>query len=114
MNYYKPIIIRSQSQALTFVGNPYSDHSDHVNTGTIATHAYMQYVDQNVTPFYSYIGYPIYASPQNLTEAEITQKEATFLQYGAHDAAVCHTHLECVNSKQSYGAYLTRMYKVNN
>ena len=114
MNYYKPTVIRSQSQILKFTGNPYKDHSDHINTGEMAAQAFLQYANQKSTPFYAYIGYPIYASPPNLTDVEIIQKEATFLQYGAHDDAVCHTHEDCVNSKQSYGAYLTRMYKVSN
>jgi len=51
--------------------------------------------------------------PENVSGAELNDKEATFLHYAKFDSIVCQSVLQC-GQTATYNAYLRRQYKNNN
>jgi hypothetical protein len=112
MNTYTATEINTQSD---FISTQYPDHSDHMTVSLFVKQAYKQYETQHyanqvIIPIKFYAGYPIHGMLNNVTGADLQEKEATFLAYSKYDAGGCQTLQQCFN-KSTYGAYLTRQYQ---
>lgn len=111
MNAYGPSTIHTQANVVDEV---YPDHSDHMTAGLYAASAAQQYSAQqfgnvSTVPVVRYIGYPIHSYEDNISDPELSQKEAAFLAYAAYDGGVCHSVDECANTP-TYSAYIARQY----
>jgi len=112
---YEPSEFNTQS---SLAGNKAKDHSDHRTVGLIATKAIKQYNSQQYRgavfiPINYYVGYPIHDRTGNLKSAQFDQKMDIFMEYAAHDGAVCKNRARCSNDP-AYGAYLRRQYEHSN
>jgi LmbE family N-acetylglucosaminyl deacetylase len=111
MNTYQPAAVHTQADVPSDL---YPDHSDHIMAGNYATAAAQAY-DQQLfgdafaIPVVRYIGYPIHGYDENVTGADLAQKEAAFLAYARHDGGVCQSEIECTDTP-TYGAYISRQY----
>lgn len=108
VDHFKP------SEVRTFAPSPFTDfpdHSDHTATGLLVSELAQSYQPHWAEKLIliSYLGYPINALPPSLSEEDIHKKEATFLQYAAHDNGVCQ-NLEACYDGTAYGGYLGRQY----
>jgi hypothetical protein len=83
------------------------DHADHHDAGILTQLAAQNYLQPH--ELRRYLGYPDKALPVNLSDDDITIKQATFLAYAKFDGAVCQTAFECQNT-YTYGSYLSRLY----
>lgn len=108
MNTDLPDRIRSQGSELTGIGGEYGDHSDHLAGGIITRLAAKKYTDAHT--LWAYTGYPVRLQPVNLFDADVADKQETFLTYAKYDGAVCQTAFEC-HQTFTYGSYLIRQYK---
>jgi len=107
---YQPNEIRSQS-ANAGTGR-FIDHSDHTTVGHYVARAATTYEQSNpsLIPFIQYyLGYPIQALADNVTDGDLEMKGKTFLEFGRFDDATCHTIIIC-DQGATYGAYLRREY----
>lgn len=112
MHTYQPTEIRTQAN---FASGTYPDHSDHMAVGHYVRAAYanyeiQQYEGKLIVPIRFYIGYPIHQMPENVSGADLAEKEAAFLAYAKFDGAACHSDFECAN-RTVYGIYLRRQYQ---
>lgn len=111
MFIYQPAVIRTQA---TLVSNEYPDHSDHMSVSRLTERAYglyeaSRYSNSVTIPILRYIGYPIHASPENVSSDDLETKTAAFLSYAKHDGSVCQSVDLCA-SNAAYGSYLRRQY----
>ena len=109
---YQPTAIHTQSE---FHGTQFTDHSDHEAVGLYVNKAYalyeqQQYEGQVTVPIKYYVGYPVRQFPVNLTQDQIKEKIAIFLQYSMFDGAVCHSVQQCTHT-DTYNGYLQRQYQ---
>jgi LmbE family N-acetylglucosaminyl deacetylase len=109
---YQPAEIRTQAN---YISALYPDHSDHMAVGSYVKDAYKQFEEQQygnqvMIPLEFYIGYPIHQMPANVSESDLTQKEATFLDYAKFDGGVCQSLQQCQRAS-AYGTYLARQYQ---
>ncbi len=112
MILYEPAEIRTQAN---FEGGYYHDHSDHMAVGRLVSRAYKRYSDQQfggkvAIPIRFYTGYPVHEFEENVSGADLSEKEAIFLQYAQFDGGVCQDSQQC-DQTSVYGAYLRRQYK---
>jgi LmbE family N-acetylglucosaminyl deacetylase len=104
MEIYQPDEVHTQDYSTTIMDG---DHSDHHAAGYFAKQAYRRYSKPSVLRVYA--GYPSKYYPVNIFGQDATDKEATFLEYAAHDPAVCQSGMLC-DGTDTYGNYLTHQY----
>jgi hypothetical protein len=112
MHLYEPSEIRTQAN---YISQQFPDHSDHMAVGRFVKEAYAQYEQQQfenqiTIPLKFYIGYPVHAMPENVSDGDLQAKEAAFLDYARYDGGVCQSILQC-GQTQTYKAYLSRQYQ---
>jgi LmbE family N-acetylglucosaminyl deacetylase len=109
METYQPAEVRTQRP-----DNPslaYSDHSDHMTVGQLATAAFKAYQKKHEAARLAYYtGYPIRELPANVEGDDLAIKEQAFFTYAQYDGAVCGTVDVCMASGD-YGDYLQRQYR---
>ena len=111
METYRPNEVRTQRPYNTSA--EFSDHSDHMITGRLATEAYKQYHAKHGTSKLGYYtGYPIREQPANVDGDDLALKEQAFFIYAQYDAAVCGSVDMCM-ARGDYGDYLQRQYRTN-
>jgi LmbE family N-acetylglucosaminyl deacetylase len=104
MNTYAPDQINTQNY---FDPMNFSiDHSDHYVTAHITQEANTQYIALHT--FTGYYDYEISSRPVNLSNADATEKQNSFLTYSPYDPAVCQTVSECQITR--YADWWTRQY----
>jgi LmbE family N-acetylglucosaminyl deacetylase len=110
MAVYKPDEVRTllpYNHSMAF-----SDHSDHMTTGALATQAFEKYQRANsAAKLVYYTGYPIQEQPANVEGDDLALKEQAFFMYAQFDNAVCGSMDVCVS--RDYGEYLQRQYGTN-
>ena len=79
--------------------------------GRLVKRAYNDYENHDSTPIKFYIGYSIYAMPENVFGQDLEDKEKAFFEYAKYDDAVCKSVKECTYSPASYDSYLKRQYQ---
>ena len=108
INTFKPDRLQTQS---TQASGQYIDHSDHTVVGSYAHQAATLYqVDPNNKPLTVayYLGYPIHALAQNVSDDDFNAKVNIFTSFSHYDGATCQSLEECDNTV--YGIYLRRQY----
>ncbi len=109
MDMYQPDEIRTQRPYNDSVD--FSDHSDHLTVGTLASAAFASYTQRHPAATLDYYtGYPIYELPENVVNEDLQLKEQAFFTYAQYDGAVCGSMDACMASG-NYGAYLQRQYR---
>jgi LmbE family N-acetylglucosaminyl deacetylase len=98
-----PDIVRTQGSDNHADG----DHADHHDVGVLTEEAAAGYLQAHM--LIKYMGYPSKELSVNLSDDDITGKQAAFFAYANHDGAVCQTVFECQQTV-TYGNYLTRQY----
>jgi LmbE family N-acetylglucosaminyl deacetylase len=114
MDTFQPTEIRTL--ATVNMSDEFPDHSDHLAAGRYTQGAYQRYqavVSPDVIPppIYYYIGYPIHALDANVADPDLSQKEAAFFTYAAHDGSVCKSMEACAERGSTYSLYLARQYQ---
>lgn len=114
MSTFQPTEIRTQ--ATRNMSDTYPDHSDHLAVGRYTQETYNRYLaalssDSTPPPIYYYIGYPIRDMDPNVSDPELSQKEAAFFAYAKHDGGVCASEQLCQDSASAYTYYLAREYQ---
>ncbi len=104
MELYQPGEVHTQDYNSNLADG---DHSDHHAAGYFTKVAYKSYSRPSVLRVYA--GYPVRFFEPNVDGQDLADKEAIFLQYAAHDPAVCHDIVEC-QTATAYGEYLTHQY----
>lgn len=115
MHFYQPASMRLM--ALRNMGVHYPDHSDHISTARLAQSAYSryeteQYANRVSIPISYYIGYPTHEREANVFSPDLEIKQAAFFAYAKFDNGVCSTLEQC-NNTETYGAYLSRQYTID-
>jgi putative flippase GtrA/LmbE family N-acetylglucosaminyl deacetylase len=108
---YQPAEIRTQ---LPYNHSTmFSDHSDHMTAGQLATEAYYKYIVKHpATHLAYYTGYPIREQAANVEADDLSAKQQAFFTYSEYDGAVCGTMASCT-ARGDYGAYLERQYRTD-
>lgn len=105
MATFRPTLIRTHDYV-----SPYGwgDHSDHQTVGYLVRAAHYRYAYRH--QLVGYRGYGVSALPANLTQADATEKLATFLTYAPHDPNVCQTAADCLAGGDA--SWFSREYTV--
>jgi LmbE family N-acetylglucosaminyl deacetylase len=103
MRAWHPDVVRT----LDYSSASSRDHTDHLTVGYFTFAAHLAY--SGAHRFYGYRGYPISASPANLSRSAARAKIKVFLAYAQHDAYVCRTEKAC--RKNRYWPWLSRQYR---
>ena len=107
MQLYQPSVVRTQSAVHS---ERFKDHSDHYETGRLATEAAEMYQitlgSETVrVPVTYYVGYPVREKPENVLGDVLSAKQAAFFAYARFDGAVCRNVKLC-EKVATYDAYL--------
>ncbi|HSE29695.1 MAG TPA: PIG-L family deacetylase [Candidatus Saccharimonadales bacterium] len=108
MQFYSPSIVRLQS---TDKNATPPDHSDHLESGKIATTAFEKYKSEyGETAAQFYVGYPVASKPENVIDQTLTDKSTIFRSYSAFDSSVCAKSTPECQFAPIYQTYLRRSY----
>ena len=103
MNEYQPNTIRMQDYNGVYGDG---DHSDHYASAHFAYSAQQSYSTTHTVV--GYLGYGVTYYPQNVFGSDLTQKQAAFYAYAAHDPNSCDSDEACSGS--AYATWLQRSF----
>ncbi len=103
MSTFQPGTIRTQNYVDSYDGQ---DHTDHQATGYFAKAASDLYVTPHtIVP---YLGYTISSKPENVSGADLTEKQNVFIAYAQYDENACQLLSECETT--DFWPWFSRQY----